>query len=136
MSDEVTVGTRGRTCAPTVTGVRGERGAVSAEAAVVLPLVIAVAMVAGWLVALASAQVRVVDAAREAARAAARGDADEAAVAAGRRVAPDGAVFQVSRAGGSVTVRVVAEVRGPGGLLAFLPGVPVSSAAVAAEEPS
>ena len=43
---------------------RGERGAVTAEAAVVIPV----------LVALATTQVRVVDSAREAARLAARGD--------------------------------------------------------------
>ena len=107
----------------------------SAEAAVIIPLLVAVAMAGVWLVALAATQVRVVDAAREAARAAARGDSDAAAVARGRQVAPHGARFEVSRSGGSVTVHVVAEVRGPGGLLAFLPGVPVSSDAVAAEEP-
>ena len=135
MSDAVTMGARGRPCAPTVTDVRGERGAVTAEAAVVLPLLVAVAMAAVWLVALASTQVRVVDAAREVARAAARGDSDREAVARGERVAPQGARFEVSRSGGSVTVHVVAEVRGPGGLLAFLPGVPVSSEAVAVEEP-
>ena len=131
----MTVGARGRRRAPTATVVRGEHGAVSAEAAVIIPLLVAVAMAGIWLVALASTQVRVVDAAREAARAAARGDSDQAAVARGRQVAPSGARFEVSRSDGSVIVHVVAEVRGPGGLLSFLPGVPVSSEAVAAEEP-
>lgn len=152
MGDEVTVRTRGGTWAPTVTDVsdaslragrgagrgtrrRVESGAVAAEAAVVIPLLFAVALALVWLVALAATQVRVVDAAREAARAAARGETDAEAVMRGRRVAPEAARFSVSRSGESVTVRVVVEVRGPGGLLAFLPGVPVSSEAVAAEEP-
>lgn len=113
----------------------GERGAATAEAAVVLPLLVSVAVALVWLVALASTQVRVVDAARETARAAARGETDAAAVEQGRRVAPDGAQFQVTRSAEVVTVRVVAEVRGPGGLLAFLPAVPLSSEAAAAPEP-
>ena len=107
----------------------------AAEAAVVIPLLLAVALALVWLVALAATQVRVVDAAREAARAAAHGDSDAAAVDRGRQVAPDGARFDLSRSGEEITVRVVAEVRGPGGLLGFLPGVPVTSEAVAAQEP-
>ena len=136
-----------RTRFPTVTAVHQQRGpvrlrredqhgAVTAEAAVVIPLLLAVAMSLVWLVALAATQVRVVDAARETARAAARGESDAVSVERGRQVAPDDARFEISRGGGAVTVRVAAEVRGPGGLLAFLPAVPVSSEAVAAEEPA
>ena len=57
----------------------------------VLPVLVAVALGLVWLVALAATQVRVVDAARETARAAARDDGRASAVALGRRVAPDGA---------------------------------------------
>ena len=150
MGDEVTVGVHGRTWAPTVIAVRAtgsggarrgplrgadERGAVTAEAAVVVPLLLAVALGLVWLVALSSTQVRVVDAARETARAAARGDDDATAVARGAQVAPSGAAFDVSRSGEEVVVRVVAEVQGPGGLLSFLPPVVVRSEAVAAAEP-
>jgi hypothetical protein len=102
---------------------------------VVVPLLCAIALALVWLIALAATQVRVVDAARETARAAARGESDSAAVGLGRQVAPEDARFQVSRGGGTITVRVVSRVRGPGGLLAFLPAVSVSSEAVAAEEP-
>ena len=108
----------------------------TAEAAVVIPLLLAVSMALVWLVALAVTQIRVVDAARETARAAARGESDGASVELGRQVAPEGARFELTRGGDAVTVRVVAEVRGPGGLLAFLPAVPVSSEAVAAQEPA
>jgi hypothetical protein len=146
MSDEVTVGTRGGTRVPTVTAVgahersdrapaRRERGAVTAEAAVVIPLLLAVTLGLVWCVALAVTQVRVVDAAREVARSAARGDSDAAASARGLQVAPEGAQVQVSRSSDAVTARVVVDVRGPGGLFGFLPPVPVSADAVATMEP-
>lgn len=113
---------------------RSPRGTVSAETAVVLPVLVAVALALVWVVALAVTQVRVVDAAREVARAAARDEPPAAAVALGRRVAPAGARIDVDRADGLVRVRVTAEVGGPGGLLRFLPGVEVDAEAVAASE--
>jgi Flp pilus assembly protein TadG len=139
MDDEVTVEERGGHCAPTVTPRPrtrlAERGAVSAEAAVVVPLLVALTLALVWLVSLVVTQVRVVDAAREAARSAARGDSDATALSAGRRVAPAGATIEISASDADVEARVLAEVRGPGGLLAFLPPVEVSSTAVAAREP-
>jgi hypothetical protein len=45
-----------------------------------------------WLLSVGAAQLRVVDGARETARAVARGEDPGAAVALGRRVAPEGAV--------------------------------------------
>jgi Flp pilus assembly protein TadG len=101
----------------------------------VLPLLVAFALGMVWVFAVAVTQVRVVDGAREAARAAARGDSDRAAVARGRRVAPPGATFLVGRSGQQVEVTVRAEVHGPGGLFAHVPGLAVTSHAVAAEEP-
>jgi hypothetical protein len=74
-----------------------------------------------------SMQVRCVDAAREAARLAARGDDGSAAVAA-HRVAPDGAVVELRRDGELVVATVTA--RSP-----LLPGVTVAAEAVAAAEP-
>jgi len=141
MTDEVTLGARRRarerSWAPMVTVVRPRtaRGAVTAEAAVVVPLLVALALGLVWLVSLAATQVRVVDAAREAARTAARGEDDTSVVAAGRKVAPEGSRFRVTRAQDEVTVRVDADVRGPGGIFRFLPSVAVTSEAVAAEEP-
>ena len=108
----------------------------TAEAAVVLPVLVGVALALAWVVSLAVTQVRVVDAARETARAAARADSEGVALSLGRRVAPDGARFSISDDGSTVVVSVRAEVRGPGGLLRFLPGLTVSSRAVAAKEPS
>ncbi len=53
---------------------RRERGAVTAELAMVLPLLLAVVVAMTWLLSVGLAQVRTVDAAREAARALARGE--------------------------------------------------------------
>ena len=101
-----------------------------------LPVLVGVALGLVWLVALAVTQVRVVDAARETARALARDEPAPTALGLGRRVAPDQAAVTIHEEDGAVRVHVVAEVRGPGGLFAFLPGVEVDADAVAARESS
>ncbi|GAA1134422.1 TadE family protein [Nocardioides aquiterrae] len=113
-----------------------ERGAATAELAMVLPLLVAVTLGLVWLLAVGAAQVRAVDAARETARAVARGDAVPEAVARGERVAPAGSAVTVRDDGGQVTAVVVGRVAGPGGLFGRLPGVTVSAQAVAAAEES
>lgn len=100
----------------------------------VLPLMVAVTLGLVWVLALATTQVRVVDAAREVARATARDESRSAAVALGRRVAPDGSAIEVHIQDGTVVARVRAEVRGPRGLFRLLPGVEVEAEAVAARE--
>ena len=87
-------------------GARDERGAVTAELALVLPVLVAVTVGLVWLLAVGAAQVRTVDAARETARAVARGDDEGAAIARGRQVAPPGSTVTVSRGGGEVRVTV------------------------------
>jgi len=128
-------GARGARGGPGATGGRGARGAVTAELALALPLLLAVCVGLVWLLALATAQTRVVDASREAARAVARGDDPGAARGLATRIAPPGATVSVG--GGSDRVEVVtrAVVRGPGGLFDVLPGVEVSARAVAVREP-
>jgi Flp pilus assembly protein TadG len=104
-----------------------DRGAVTAELAMGLPLLLAVTVGLVWLLSVGAAQIRTVDAARETARAVARGDDVGTAVATGRRVAPDGAELSVSRGGGQV-------VATSSGLFGFLPAVTVRAEAVAADE--
>jgi len=113
---------------------RGERGAVTAELALVLPVLVAVTIGLVWLLSVGAAQVRTVDAARETARALARGDDEGAAVDRGQRVAPPGSTVTVTRGGGEVRVTVTGKVPGPGGLFAHLPAPTVRAEAVAAEE--
>src|SRR4051812_13122499 len=140
MSHEVVAGGRRARQAPATTPAervrnRTDTGAVTAEAAMVLPVLFAFALGMVWVLAVAVAQVRVVDGAREAARAAARGDSDSTAVAKGRRVAPPGARFTVIRGDQRVEVTVSDEVHGPGGLFAHVPGLQVTAHAVAEQEP-
>jgi hypothetical protein len=79
-------------------------------------------------IAAVSMQVRCVDAAREAARLAARGD-ERSAVAAARRIAPDGARVQVHRDGDFLIATVAAHSK-------LLPALDIGARAVAAAEPS
>lgn len=73
-----------------------------------------------------SMQVRCIDAAREAARLAARGDQQNAVVAA-RRIAPAGAAVALRRDGGFVVATVTAGSP-------LLPGVAIGGAGIAAVE--
>ncbi len=73
-------------------------------------------------------QVRCLDAAREAARLAARGDDGNAARAA-REIAPSGATLDVQRDGGLVVATVTARS-------VLLPGSPIRAGMVAAVEPT
>jgi hypothetical protein len=100
----------------------------------VMPILAGLTLALVWLVVLAAAQIRTVDAAREVARALARDEPQGTAVALGRRVAPDGADFDIRVGDGDVTVVVRADLGGPGGLIAFLPDVTVRAEAVAAKE--
>ncbi len=108
-----------------------DAGMVTAETAVVLPVLLVVLAAAVFVLACVSAQLRCADAAHLAARAAARGDAPPDVVTVGRSVAPSAAEVTVERRGGQVHVLVTAEVRpfGPG--LSVLPPVRVSGRAVA-----
>lgn len=121
---------RRRRASPT----RGDSGSVTAETAVVLPVLVALTLGLVWLLGLGVAQLRVVDAARETARALAREEPSAEAVDLGRRVAPTGAEFSITEEQGVVRVQVVAEVTPAAGLLGFLPAVEVDAEAVAAKE--
>jgi hypothetical protein len=89
--------------------VNDEAGMVTAELAAALPAVALLLVLALSAVATVSDQVRCIDAARAVARAVARGDSDAAAVATGRRLAPDGAHIRVASADATVAVTVVGQ---------------------------
>jgi hypothetical protein len=114
---------------------RGETGAVTAETAVALPVLVLVAAALAWFVSVGVTQARTGDAARETVRSLVRGDDAVVAEALGRRVAPDGARFRIRRDLGTVTVRVDAAVAVPPGILGFLGGREVHAEATAASEP-
>lgn len=113
---------------------RGERGAVTAELALGMPLLAALTVGMVWVLAVAADQIRAVDAARETARAVARGDDLGAAVDIGQRVAPDGAQIDVQVTDERVTVTVRGDVAGPGGVFRATGPAQVQSTAVAVME--
>lgn len=106
---------------------RDERGTVTAESAVVLPLVAAFALAMVWMVTVAIAQVQVVDAARDGARAMARGEDVPAAVSLAQRVSP-GARVDVTQDRQTVTVVVQTDSIAPAWLLVPLPSVTLKAA--------
>ncbi|MGP4047137.1 TadE family type IV pilus minor pilin [Streptomyces sp. 2A115] len=93
--------------------VARDRGFVTAEAAVVLPVLVVFTMALVWALMAAYAQIQCVDAARAGARAAARQDPPGAVMSAVRQSAPSGARVTVRREGDLVRVRVEAEPPGP-----------------------
>ena len=100
----------------------------------VLPLVTAFVMALVWLLSVGFAQVRVIDAARDAARAVSRGETPDDARAAASRAAPEGADISIVQVGQSVRVEVSAQSEPPGWLLVPLPGLSVRATAETAVE--
>lgn len=118
------------------TRTRADAGAVTAELALGIPVLLALTAGLVWMLALGAAQLRVVDASREAARLVARGDDVAQAEALAMRIAPATARVRIAVEGGRVVVTTSVQVPGPGALLGSLPAATVSSEAVAAvEEP-
>ena len=105
---------------------------VTAETAIVLPVLLLVLAGAVAAVVVVGAQLRCVDAAREGARAAARGEDAARVTALAARVAPDEAAVGIHPGGAHVRVTVAARVSplGPVPLR-----VRVSAEAVAQQEP-
>lgn len=87
---------------------RADRGFVTAEAAMVLPVLVMFAMALVWGLMVVAAQIQCVDAARTGARAAARQDPPDAVVEVTREAAPSGASVTVRREAEQVRVVVVA----------------------------
>ncbi len=110
-----------------------DHGSVTAETAVALPALILVVAALVWLIGVLGAHVRCADAAREAVRAAARGDDAGAVRAVAAEVAPAGSVVDVS-SGDTVRAVVTARVNAPGLLASLLPAMTVSGSAVALPE--
>lgn len=100
----------------------------------VLPMLAAVALGLVWLLTVGAAQLRTVDAARETARAVARGDDTAAAVGRGEEVGPPGTRVRVSAGDTDVVATATAPVSGPGGLFGWMPGITLHARAVATTE--
>lgn len=114
---------------------RDQRGAVTAETAIVLPVAVMLLLAGTWVVGVVVAHVRCQDAARDTARAIARGEASGPAEAIGARAAPPGAEIRVDRQGTDIRVEVIAEVRSDRPLLRWAPTVRATGSAVVQVEP-
>ncbi|MER6494489.1 MULTISPECIES: TadE family type IV pilus minor pilin [Streptomyces] len=86
-----------------------DQGFVTAESAMVLPVLVMFAMALVWGLLVVAAQIQCVDAARTGARAAARQDRADAVVRVARETAPRDAEVTVVREGDRVRVVVVAK---------------------------
>ncbi|WP_371874662.1 TadE family type IV pilus minor pilin [Streptomyces fulvorobeus] len=115
-SSEAGRGSGGRCATRGMGGPGRDRGAVTAEAAMVIPALAAFAVVLIWALVAAADQIRCVDAARVGARAAARSEPPAAVLEAARSAAPGRARVEVERSGELWRVRVEAPTPGPGPL--------------------
>lgn len=100
----------------------GDAGYVTAEAALVIPVLVVITGMLLWGVMVACAQIQCVDAARAGARAAARQETPGAVDVVARTAAPRGARVALTRDGDLVRVRVDAASPGVGPLTLGLRG--------------
>ena len=110
-----------------------DQGMVTAEIAVALPALVLVSGLCIWGVVAASTKIACTDAARSAARAAARGEPLSMVRARVVRTLPTGASVQVHRDAHSTRVEIAAPVEGPAG--AGLPPLVIRVRATAVTEP-
>jgi Flp pilus assembly protein TadG len=108
-----------------------DRGTATAEIAVALPALVFLVMAAVAVITVVTAQLRCIDAAREAARAAARGEAAAVARDIALQAAPAGSGVTLTATRDRVSVAVSARVR----LLSRGPSLTVEGRAVAMPEP-
>ena len=113
--------------------MKDERGAVTAETALVIPVLVGLTVVLAWMVAFGIGQMRTTDAAREAARALARGESEVAAAALVQTVDP-GATMGVQRRGDRVVVTVTRSDRGLFGAFTSLAGTTRATATALVEQ--
>ncbi|MEW9554726.1 TadE family type IV pilus minor pilin [Nonomuraea sp. NPDC050783] len=114
-------------------GVPAARGSVTAETAAVLPALMVVLAAALWAVQAVAVQLECVDAARAAARAAARGEPLAAIRDIARTATNPHAQVDITRDTETTTVQIAVHVRPAWG--SSLPAVRVSAAATANTEP-
>jgi hypothetical protein len=111
-------------------GDGNDAGIVTFEFAMLMPTFLLVLALVLTLVTALGAEVKVVDASREAARVAARGDSQAVAVAAGERLAPAGASVRIVDRTAWVEARVSTEVKP----LGLFPGFTLHASALALRE--
>lgn len=112
---------------------RTHRGAITAEIAVTLPILLTLLYLGVWSIGLVIVHIQCIDAARDTARALARGESPEAAHQLARRTAPANATITISREPPTIHVSITAT---PATSLPLLPAPPISAKATIQSEPS
>ncbi|WP_406049008.1 TadE family type IV pilus minor pilin [Kribbella sp. NBC_00889] len=112
---------------------RTPRGAITAELAIALPVLLTLLLLGIWAIGLVILNIQCIDAARDTARAAARGDPFDQAQAIGRRTAP-GATITITRTGKDIHVTVTAAPRHKPPLLTHLVPTELSAEATLQSE--
>ncbi|MFB4289166.1 TadE family type IV pilus minor pilin [Nonomuraea sp. ATR24] len=109
------------------------RGSVTAETAAMLPALMIVLAAALWAIHAVTVHLECVDAARTAARAAARGEPLDQVRALVHSAVRPSALVDITRNADQTSVKISVDVRPPWG--PALPAVPVTASATAATEP-
>ncbi|TWD81115.1 TadE-like protein [Kribbella amoyensis] len=113
-------------------GRRSQAGTVTAEVAILFPMLLATIMAGCWVAGVVISSIRCTDAARDVARAVARGETTATATSIGERAAPSGAQIEVTREGDDIHVVVRAVTEWPA-----LPSVvPIEGRATVQAEPA
>lgn len=113
-----------------------QRGMVTAETAISLTALVVVLLAMLWVVTLVGWQARCLDAARDAARALARGESAASSRSEASRSAPPGAQIQIDVVGDLAIATVGLQARPPWPILSALPAVSLEGKAVVVIEPS
>ncbi|TCC29861.1 TadE family type IV pilus minor pilin [Kribbella sindirgiensis] len=115
-------------------GVRSESGAVTAEMALALPVLVSLLLLGIWSVGLVVLNIRCIDAARDVARAVARGESVDQAKAIGHRTVPAGTIV-IHRDASDIQVTVTATPAHKPPLLDFLSPTRLTATATLQAEP-
>jgi Flp pilus assembly protein TadG len=113
-----------------------QRGTVTAEVAILLPMLLATIVAGCWAAGVVVATIRCTDAARDAARAVARGESVDTATAIGHRAAPPDADIEITREGDDIHVSVQADAGSVRPIFNALPTIRVHGQATLQAEPT
>jgi Flp pilus assembly protein TadG len=114
---------------------QSDLGAATAEFAIILPILLAFMLLAFWVVGAVVANIRCIDAARDVARALARGEPPEAAHLVGQRAAPRNATITITRTDDDIEVAVTSSTSHPSLLSNALPTISAKGHATVQAEP-
>lgn len=112
-----------------------ERGAVTAELAITLPVLLSLLLLGIWSIGLVILNIQCIDAARDVARAVARGEPPDQAIAIGHRTIPTGTIT-ISREGPDIHVTVTASPTHNPPLLSALAPAHLTAHATLQSEPT